>query len=199
MPPRVLPSADVDERATIGEGTTIWHLAQVREDAVIGANCIVGRGAYVDTGVEVGDNTKIQNHALVYAPARLGEGVFVGPAVVLTNDVYPRSIDPDGHLKRGDDWDAGGVVVERGAALGARSVIVAGVTIGAWALVGAGAVVTKDVPAHALVVGVPARRVGWVGTAGVPLQRDGDAWVCPATGDRYLEHDHVLTPVTETQ
>lgn len=193
MPIRILPNADVDDRAQIGEGTTIWHLAQVREGAAIGTNCIIGRGAYVDANVQVGDNTKIQNYALVYAPATLGEGVFIGPAVVLTNDVYPRSIDPAGGLKRGDDWDAAGVTIGRGAAIGARSVVVAGVTIGDWALVGAGAVVTKDVPAHGLVVGVPARRVGWVGTAGVPLEEQTDGeWVCPQTGDRYVEHDHEL-------
>ena len=112
----------------------------------------------------------MQNYALVYAPAELGDGVFIGPAAVLTTDVYPRAVAPDGGIKSGDDWDAAGVRIGRGAAVGARSVVVAGVTIGEWALVGAGAVVTKDVQPHALVVGVPARRVGWVGHAGVPLE-----------------------------
>ncbi len=184
---RVLDSADVDPRAEIGDGSTIWHLAQVREGARLGPGCIIGRGAYVDAGVVVGANTKIQNYALVYAPATLGAGVFIGPAAVLTNDVYPRSVDPDGALKGGDDWDAAGVHVGEGAAVGARSVVVAGVKIGAWALVGAGAVVTKDVAPHALVVGVPAKRVGWVGHAGVPLEADGDDFVCPRTGQRYHE------------
>ncbi|GAA4974586.1 acyltransferase [Actinoplanes utahensis] len=193
MPVTVAPTADVDERAGVGEGTRIWHLAQIREDATIGRDCIIGRGAYVGPGVVLGDNCKLQNHALVYEPARLGDGVFVGPAAVLTNDEYPRAVTPDGRLKTGDDWTAVGVTVGEGAAIGARAVCVAPVTVGRWALVAAGAVVTKDVPDFALVVGVPARRVGWVGRAGRPLVAEGDAWVCPATGAAYLETDGVLT------
>jgi UDP-2-acetamido-3-amino-2,3-dideoxy-glucuronate N-acetyltransferase len=194
MSTRVLPSADVDDRAQIGDGSSVWHLAQVREGAVLGRNCIVGRGAYIDTGVTLGDNCKVQNYALVYAPARLGHGVFIGPAVVLTNDVYPRAVSADGGIKSGDDWEAAGVTIGDGAAVGARSVVVAGVSIGAWALVGAGAVVTKDVPDHALVVGVPARRVGWVGYAGVPLEDRGDGlWVCPESGTNFIEQDDTLT------
>src|SRR6476619_6322512 len=146
MTVRVQPSADVDERAVLGEGTSVWHLAQVREGAVLGKGCIVGRGAYVGTGVRMGDNCKLQNYALVYDPAVLEDGVFVGPAVVFTNDHYPRSIDPDGSLKRGDDWEAVGVTCRTGASIGARSVCVAPVTIGRWALVAAGSVVNKDVP-----------------------------------------------------
>src|SRR5687767_13339927 len=156
---KVQPSSDVDERAAIGAGTTIWHLAQVREDATIGQNCIVGRGAYVGPGVQVGDNVKLQNYALVYEPARLGDGVFVGPAAVLTNDEYPRAVTPDGRLKTGDDWHMVGVVVGEGASIGARAVCVAPVTVGRWALIAAGAVVVKDVPDFALIVGVPGRRV----------------------------------------
>ena len=106
MSVRIMPSADVDERAELGEGTTVWHLAQIREHAVLGRNCIVGRGAYVGPGVRMGDNCKLQNHALVYEPAVLGDGVFVGPAVVFTNDHFPRAVSPDGALKRGDDWEA---------------------------------------------------------------------------------------------
>jgi acetyltransferase-like isoleucine patch superfamily enzyme len=183
-----MPSADVDEKAELGEGTTVWHLAQVREDARLGASCIVGRGAYVGPGVVIGDNVKLQNYALVYEPARLEDGVFIGPAAVLTNDVYPRSVDPAGRLKRGDDWEAQGVVVREGAAVGARAVVVAGVTIGRWSLVAAGAVVTRDVPDFALVAGVPARRIRWVGRAGVPLEDAGDGrWRCPETGAAYVE------------
>lgn len=189
---RIVDSADVSPDATIGDGSSIWHLAQVRERAVLGRNCIVGRGAYVGTGVVMGDNCKVQNYALVYEPAQLADGVFIGPAVVLTNDTYPRAINSDGSLKSAHDWEPVGVTIGRGAAIGARATCVAPVTIGEWATVAAGAVVVKDVPAYALVAGVPARRIGWVGTAGVPLTNEGDAWVCPATGDRYIETDGTL-------
>lgn len=192
MTTTIAPSADVSDQAELGEGTKVWHLAQVREGANLGANCIVGRGAYVGTGVQIGENTKIQNYALVYEPASLGKGVFIGPAVVLTNDTYPRSVSPDGELKSAHDWTPVGVTVEDGASIGARAVCVAPLTIGRWATVAAGAVVTKDVPAFALVAGVPARRLGWVGKAGEPLRQEGDFWVCPATGTKYIEDGNSL-------
>ncbi|MGH3122938.1 MAG: acyltransferase, partial [Streptosporangiaceae bacterium] len=126
----------------------------------------------------------------------LEAGVFIGPAVVLTNDMYPRSTDTAGKVKRPDDWDAQGVVVREGASLGARAVVVAGCMIGRWALVAAGAVVTRDVPDFALVAGVPARRIGWVGRAGVPLAGAGEGrWQCPRTGEEYAESDGVLRAV----
>ncbi|WP_337005897.1 MULTISPECIES: acyltransferase [unclassified Microbacterium] len=190
---RIAASADVSPDATIGSGSSVWHLAQVRESAVLGENCIIGRGAYIGTGVRMGDNCKVQNYALVYEPAVLGAGVFVGPAVVLTNDTYPRAVTPDGQLKSAHDWEPVGVVIGDGASIGARATCVAPVTIGAWATVAAGAVVVKDVPPFALVVGVPARRIGWVGKAGVPLtESEPGVWVCPTTGSRYLETDGVL-------
>jgi len=192
MTTTIAPSADVSDQAILGEGTKIWHLAQVREQANLGANCIVGRGAYVGTGVQIGENTKIQNYALVYEPAKLGKGVFIGPAVVLTNDTYPRSVSPDGSLKSAHDWTPVGVTIEDGASIGARAVCVAPLTVGRWATVAAGAVVTKDVPAFALVAGVPARRLGWVGKAGEPLRQEGDFWVCPATGAKYIEDGNSL-------
>lgn len=190
MSVRIAASADVAEDARIGDRSSIWELAQVREGASLGENCIVGRGAYIGTGVQVGNNVKIQNNALVYEPARVEDGAFIGPAAVLTNDQFPRSVNPDGSLKSGHDWEPVGVKIREGASIGARSVCVAPVTIGRWALVAAGAVVIRDVPDYALVVGVPARRIGWVGRAGFPLNPtadDKDIWVCPSTGAQYRQ------------
>ncbi|MDF9816970.1 acyltransferase [Streptomyces sp. SPB162] len=192
---RIQPTSQVDETAELGDGTTVWDLAQIREQAHLGRSCIIGRGAYVGPGVRIGDNVKLQNHALVYEPAVLGDGVFVGPAVVLTNDFYPRSVDPTGKQKRDGDWEPVGVEVLEGASLGARSVCVAPVRVGRWALVAAGAVVTRDVPDFALVAGVPARRIGWVGRAGVRLrERAGEpgVWECPNTGVLHDEKDGTL-------
>ncbi len=190
MTAKILPTADVDESAQIGDGSSIWHLAQVRNDARIGKNCIVGRGAYVGSGVSIGDNCKLQNYALVYEPAELADGVFIGPAAVLTNDPYPRATSIDGNLKNAEDWQAVGVTVHQGASIGARAVVLGGVSIGAWALVGAGAVVTKDVPDHALVLGNPARQVGWIGRSGFRLEDVGDGvWLCPTTRESYTLTD----------
>lgn len=192
---RVVSTADVAEDATIGDGSSIWHLAQVREHARIGKNCVVGRGAYIGTGVVMGDGCKVQNYALVYEPAILEDGVFVGPSVVFTNDHFPRAINADGSPKSADDWHPVGVTVRHGASIGARAVCVAPVTIGRWATVAAGAVVTKDVPDYALVVGVPARRIGWVGEAGEPLKQAEDgSYVCPITHKVYNEVDGGLVP-----
>ena len=135
-----------------------------------------------------------RNYALVYEPAKLEDGVFIGPAVVLTNDHFPRAINPDGSLKSADDWEQVGVTCKRGCSVGARSVCIAPVTIGEWATVAAGSVVTKDVPAYALVAGVPARRIKWVGRSGFPLDPDGEnKWIDSRTGDRFIED-----PATDT-
>ena len=192
---RIVDGADVADSATIGEGSSIWHLAQVRENATLGENCVVGRGAYIGTGVQMGPGCKVQNYALVYEPARLARGVFIGPGVVLTNDHFPRAINPDGTPKSAHDWEPVGVTIHEGAAIGARAVCVAPITIGRWATIAAGSVVTRDVPAFALMAGVPARRIGWVGYAGVPLQPEGDAgWRCPTSGDMFVEADGALRP-----
>jgi acetyltransferase-like isoleucine patch superfamily enzyme len=188
MAVKILPSADVDSSAVIGDGSSIWHLAQIRDEAVIGENCIIGRGAYIGSGVTMGKNCKVQNYALVYEPAKLGDGVFIGPAAVLTNDQFPRAVNTDLTLKSGSDWDAVGVTIGDGASIGARAVCIAPVTIGKWALVAAGAVVTKDVPDFALVAGVPAKRIRWVGRAGVPLEEIGNnLFRCPQDQSRYRQ------------
>lgn len=191
--PHIEPSADVAADARVGEGSSVWHLAQVRDGAELGRDCIVGRGAYIGSGVVLGDNCKVQNYALVYEPAVLADGVFIGPAVVLTNDLNPRAITADGTRKGAADWDAVGVTIGRGASIGARAVCVAPVVIGEWAMVAAGAVVVRDVPAFALVAGVPARRIGWVGRAGVRLEAvDDRTWRCPRTGETYLQTEDGL-------
>ncbi|MBB5642770.1 acyltransferase [Cryobacterium roopkundense] len=193
-PARIAVTADIDARAVIGVNSQIWHLAQVREHARVGPGCIVGRGAYIGPGVILGRNCKVQNYALVYEPAVLEDGVFVGPAVVFTNDVFPRAINVDGTRKTADDWPMVGVIVRTGASIGARAVCIAPVTIGRWSMVAAGSVVTKDVAEFALVAGVPARRIGWVGRSGVALQEAGDGqFVCPATGEKYTETEGNLT------
>jgi acetyltransferase-like isoleucine patch superfamily enzyme len=165
-PAFVHPTADVSVDAEIGSGTRIWSNVQVRARARIGRGCVLGRNCFVGLDVSIGDNVKIQNNASVYEGTTLADGVFVGPHVVFTNDKVPRAVNPDGSLKSEDDWTCGTIEVRRGAALGAQAVIVTDVVIGRWAMVGAGAVVTADVPDHALVVGSPARIVGWVSAAG---------------------------------
>jgi acetyltransferase-like isoleucine patch superfamily enzyme len=196
MGTRIQASADVSPDAEIGDGSQVWHLAQVREHAKLGVECIVGRGAYIGTGVQMGDRCKVQNYALVYEPASLADGVFVGPAAVFTNDQYPRAVNPDGSAQSAADWTAVGVTVDTGAAIGARAVCVAPVRIGAWATVAAGAVVTRDVPPHALVAGVPAKQIGWVGHAGARLQERDGRLHCPLSGRQYEQFENTIREVT---
>ncbi len=169
---RIHPTADVSERARIGDGSSVWHHAQIREDASIGDNCVIGKGVYVDTGVSIGNNVKIQNYVSVYNGVSLEDGVFVGPHVCFTNDMRPRAINPDGSLKAAGDWILSKTLIKRGAALGANSTIRSGITIGEWAMVGSGSVVTRDVPAHGLAYGNPARLRGFVCACGVPMRRE---------------------------
>jgi acetyltransferase-like isoleucine patch superfamily enzyme len=166
---RIHPTADVSPRAQIGDGVQIWHQAQVREGASIGRNCIVGKGVYVDFDVHIGDNCKLQNGAFLYHGATLEDGVFVGPGAILTNDRQPRAINPDGSLKAADDWQVGPIQVGYGASIGAGCIILPGVVIGRFAMTGAGAVVTRDVPDHGLAIGAPARLAGYVCSCGARL------------------------------
>lgn len=166
---RIHPTADVSPQAQIADGAQIWHQAQVREGASIGRNCIVGKGAYIDFDVRIGDNCKLQNSAYIYHGATLEDGVFVGPGAILTNDRQPRAINPDGSLKAADDWQVGPIHVGYGASIGAGCIVLPGVVIGPWAMTAAGAIVTRAVPAHGLVVGAPARLVGYVCSCGARL------------------------------
>jgi len=183
-------SANVDETSFVSSSAHIWDFAQIRERAAIGESVVVGRGAYIGVGVQIGAKSKMQNYPLVYEPAEIGEGVFIGPGAVLTNDQRPRAVNLDGTLKSAADWEPVGVIVLEGASIGARAVCVAPVTIGSWSMVAAGAVVVADVPDFALVVGVPARRIGWVGRSGSSLERvpdSDDLWVCPVTSVKFRE------------
>jgi UDP-2-acetamido-3-amino-2,3-dideoxy-glucuronate N-acetyltransferase len=180
------PTADVSPQARIGPGTRIWHHAQVREGARLGSQCIVGKGVYIDFGVEIGSKVKVQNYALLYHGATVEDGVFIGPRACLTNDSLPRAITPDGTLKAADDWQVGPIVVSYGASVGAGAIVLPGVTIGRFAMVGAGAVVTRDVPDFGLVIGQPARLAGYVCRCGRRLASIGDgALWCATCEERY--------------
>ena len=163
---RIHPTADVSPEADIGSGTSIWHQSQIREGVSIGENCIIGKGVYIDFEVSVGSNVKIQNYVSVFHGVTLEDGVFVGPHVCFTNDMLPRAVNPDGSIKSSDDWELCKTLIKRGAGLGANSTIRCGVTIGEWAIVGAGSVVTRDVPDYGLVYGNPAKLRGFVSPSG---------------------------------
>lgn len=183
---RIHPTAEVSPQASIGPGTSVWNQAQVREGARIGAGCVIGKNAYVDFDVIIGDRVKVGNNVSLFHGVSVEDGVFIGPHVCFTNDRVPRAINPDGSFKGTDDWEVGPIVVRYGAALGAASVILPGVTIGRWALVGSGSVVTRDVADHELVAGNPARRLGSACMCGQPLRDAADgspfAGDCPSCG-----------------
>lgn len=170
--PFIHPSAIVEPGAVIGSGTKVWHWAHIRASAKIGENCILAKSVFVDTDVQIGNNVKIQNNVSVYHGVEIEDGVFVGPHVCFTNDLYPRAITPEGDLRRPQEWVVAKTKVEYGAALGANSTVVAGTTIGRWAMIGAGSVVTKNVPPYALALGNPARIVGVVAPGGEIVSRN---------------------------
>ena len=179
------PTAEIERGARVGEGSRVWHFVHVRSGAVIGANCTLGYSVYIDSDVVIGSNVKLQNRVSVYSGVRLEDGVFVGPHATFTNDTYPRSIAPDGTLLDGDDWPKVPTLVKYGASIGAAAVILAGVTIGRWAMVGAGAIVTHDVPDHGLVFGRPARLMAYACMCGRTLENGPDGWACRECGRRY--------------
>lgn len=156
------PSAEISSSAIIGSGTKIWHQAQVREGAKIGMNCNIGKGVYIDIGVTIGNNVKIQNYVSVFQGVLIEDGVFVGPHACFINDLRPRAINSDGSVKSANDWQVIQTLVRRGASIGANSTILCGITIGNWAMIGAGSVVTQNVPDHGLVFGHPSKLHGFV-------------------------------------
>jgi UDP-2-acetamido-3-amino-2,3-dideoxy-glucuronate N-acetyltransferase len=187
VPNHIHPTAEVSPEAVIGEGSSIWHHCQVRQGTTIGSNCILGKGVFVDVGVSIGNNVKVQNYVSIYHGVTIEDGVFIGPHVCFTNDLNPRAINADGSLKDADDWVLSKTLVHKGASIGANATIRCGVTVGEWALVGAGSVVTHDIPDHALVYGNPAKLHGFVCACGEKLgkQTDKDGSVqarCPVCG-----------------
>lgn len=193
MSVHVHPSATVETDAVIGEETRVWHEVQIRTRARVGKRCIIGKGAFIDMDVTIGDDCKLQNYACVYHGVSLGRGVFVGPHAVFTNDVYPRATNPEFGLLRDGDWDVGTTVVGDGASIGANATILPNVRIGKWATIGAGAIVTSDVGDYELVVGSPARRIGYVCRCG----RRVVSAQCPRCGE--LPADHPLSGSSDLQ
>lgn len=180
-------SAYVDEGVTIGEGTKIWHFAHVLPRTTIGKNCILGQNVMVGPDVEMGDGCKVQNNVALYRGIILEDNVFCGPSCVFTNVLTPRA-----HIERKNEFSQ--TLVKSGATIGANATIICGNTLGAYCMIAAGAVVTKDVSDYALMAGVPARRIGWVSQCGEVL---GPDLVCPRTGEVYKEVDGQLFHVTE--
>ena len=179
-------SAYIDDGAVIGKGTKIWHFSHVMPGAVIGERCNLGQNVVIMSGSTLGDNVKVQNNVSIYEGVTLEDDVFCGPSCVFTNVINPRS-----HVSRKSEYKP--TLVRRGASIGANATVVCGVTLGMYCFVGAGAVVTADVLPYALVVGVPARRVGWMCRCGERLAVAGGAARCPACGTEYRESQGVLS------
>jgi UDP-2-acetamido-3-amino-2,3-dideoxy-glucuronate N-acetyltransferase len=185
--PTIHPTAIVDDGAWIGEGTHIWHWTHVCGNARVGRNCSLGQNVFVGNDVQIGDNVRIQNNVSVYDAVTLEDDVFCGPSMVFTNVINPRS-----HVSRKHEYRR--TLVKRGATIGANATVVCGHTIGRYAMVGAGAVVTSDIPDHAMAIGVPARRVAWVCRCGVRLASGVELLRCPACGSGYRVDDESCVP-----
>jgi UDP-2-acetamido-3-amino-2,3-dideoxy-glucuronate N-acetyltransferase len=183
--PFIHESAYVDDGAVLGADTKVWHFCHVMPGAVIGARCSLGQNVVVMNGTRIGDNVKIQNNVSIYEGVELEDDVFCGPSMVFTNVINPRS-----HVSRKDEYRR--TLVRRGASIGANATVVCGATLGEYCFIGAGAVVTRDVPAYALMTGVPARRTGWVCTCGETLPAGSTTPVCAHCGAAYAERDGVL-------
>ncbi len=183
----VHPSAYVDEPAQIGAGTRIWHFCHIMPNSILGNNCILGQNVHVASGVKIGNHVKIQNNVSLYSGVEIEDEVFCGPSCVFTNVINPRA-----EISRHDEYRT--TRVRRGATIGANATILCGITIGRYAFIGAGAVVLRDVPDYALVVGNPARVVGWMGRHGFRLGPSGEPglWICPASQWKYCLENEVL-------
>jgi len=168
----VHPTAIIEDDVLIGQNTKIWHFAHIRRGTKIGQNCIIGKAVFLDFDCQIGNNVKIQNHAILYHRALIADGVFIGPNVCFTNDKRPRAINPDGTLKSADDWGVSTIEIGQGASIGGHCVLVPGVKIGAWSMAGAGSVVTKEVPPFALVYGNPAKVRDFVCKCGQHLKEE---------------------------
>jgi acetyltransferase-like isoleucine patch superfamily enzyme len=186
------PTAEVEPGAQIGEDTNIWRHAHIRAGSVIGAGCSLGYGVFVDAGVTIGDRCKLQNRVSVYHGVTIENGVFIGPHVAFTNDKIPRAITPDGEFKTVDDWAVLPTLVREGASIGAGAVILPGITIGRWAMVAAGSLVSRDVPDHGLVAGNPARLAGYACACGRTLIARGETLYCA-----HCDRTYDLPPLPE--
>lgn len=190
----IADTAIMEDTVAIGNDVKIWHYAHIRSHVYLGNNVIIGSNVYIGSGVSIGEFSKIQNNALIYEPAKIGNGVFIGPGVIFTNDHNPRAINSDNTQKSSSDWNKAGVVVGDGASIGAGAICIGPIEIGKWALVGAGTVVVEDVPNYALMVGVPARQIGWVGKDGIKLiEQSSKVFRCPVSKKLYrLEGSNLI-------
>tara|TARA_Y100000310_G_C20343758_1_gene651051 strand:+ start:218 stop:739 length:522 start_codon:yes stop_codon:yes gene_type:complete len=160
------PTTEVSEKATIGSNTKIWSHTQIRENSTIGNNCILGKNVYIDHDVKIGHNVKIQNNSSIYHGTEIQDGVFIGPHVCLTNDKNPRAINENEEIKTEDDWEVGKILIKKGASLGAGTIVLPNTTIGEFAMIGSGSIVTKDIPDYGLAYGNPAKLIGYVDKSG---------------------------------
>ena len=184
--------------AYVAESARVWGGSVLLPGSRVGEHAVISRSVYIGANVIIGDRCKVKDMSLLYEGSVLEDGVFMGPGCILTNDKIPRAINPDGSLKSAADWEQVGVTLRIGASLGARTVCVAPVTVGRWAMVAAGSVITRDVPDFALMVGSPARQVGWVGRAGARLREDAPGeYTCPRIGERYLITDGIMRLVRD--
>lgn len=165
-------TADISEGVGIGKGTQIWHQSQIREGTVIGKECTVGKGVYIDKNSKIGNRVKIQNYASLYCQTIIEDGVFIGPYVCITNDKFPRAVNPDGSRKSENNWIGSKTVIHRGASVGAGAIIIPNIEIGEYAMIGAGSLITKDILPYNLVYGVPSKTIGYVGICGHPASEN---------------------------